>query len=141
MFGRPEWFGRRKYGGWGLSPKTWQGWAYILVMALPVYAFQALGLNGEGLFALTLAWIAIFILDIIDIMAKLKKDEREKQIESLAERNSAWAMVAVITAGIGYQVSQSIVNNAYSVDMFLFAALIAGALVKGATNAYLERRM
>jgi len=27
MIGNPEWFQRRKYGGWGIFPKTWQGWA------------------------------------------------------------------------------------------------------------------
>ena len=30
MFGKPDWF-RKKRFGWGLSPKTWQGWIYALV--------------------------------------------------------------------------------------------------------------
>lgn len=29
MFAKTEWFQKRKYGGWGLTPRTWQGWAYV----------------------------------------------------------------------------------------------------------------
>jgi hypothetical protein len=141
MFGKPEWFGRRKYSGWGLTPRTWQGWAYILVMVLPLMALPTLGLNGETIFAVTLAWVLLFCFDMLDIMLKLKKDEREKQIEALAERNSAWAMIAVIAAGVGYQVAQGIVKHTVTIDPFLISALLAGAAVKGVTNYYLERRM
>jgi len=28
MLGRPEWFTFR-VAGWGLAPRTWQGWVYI----------------------------------------------------------------------------------------------------------------
>lgn len=31
MIAQKEWFGRRKYTGWGVTPKTWQGWVYIAV--------------------------------------------------------------------------------------------------------------
>lgn len=30
VFGRPEWFDRLP-GGWGLRPRTWQGWAYLSI--------------------------------------------------------------------------------------------------------------
>jgi len=30
MFGKPNWF-RPKTFGWGLTPITWQGWAYTAV--------------------------------------------------------------------------------------------------------------
>ena len=141
MIGKPEWFQRRKYGGWGLTPKTWQGWLYILAIMAPLFALQLLGANGETIFSASLAWMLVFGMDMLDIMRKLKKDERETQIEAIAERNSAWAMVAVIAAGIGYQAASSIVNNAVKVDPILLIALIAGALVKAATNIHLERKM
>ena len=32
MFGKPEWFVKKKLG-WGLRPKTWQGWVYTLTWA------------------------------------------------------------------------------------------------------------
>lgn len=35
MIARADWFRRRKYGGWGVSPRTWQGWAYIVAILLP----------------------------------------------------------------------------------------------------------
>lgn len=141
MFGKQEWFKRRKYGGWGLAPKTWQGWLYTLLMITPVFALQALHADGETVFIISLAWILVFGIDLIDIMRKLKKDEREIQIEAIAERNSAWAMVAVITAGIGYQAASSIVKQGMEIDLFLIAALAAGMLVKAATNLHLEKSM
>jgi hypothetical protein len=141
MLGKPEWFQRRKYGGWGLCPKTWQGWAYILAVIAPMLVLQMLGANGETIFAASLAWMLVFGMDMLDIMRKLKKDERETQIEAIAERNSAWAMVAVIAMGVGYQAASSIVNNTMKVDPILLIVLIAGALVKAATNIHLERKM
>jgi hypothetical protein len=30
MLGKPEWFTYR-LAGWGLAPRTWQGWVYIAV--------------------------------------------------------------------------------------------------------------
>jgi len=141
MIGRPEWFQKRKYGGWGVTPKTWQGWAYMLFVVLPVYAMQYIGVSGGSMFIFTLAWIVVVILDLIDVMQKLKMDEREKQIEAIAERNSAWAMVAVLTLGIGYQVASSVVRQSVSVDPFLVTALMAGAIVKAASNIHLERKM
>jgi hypothetical protein len=142
MFGKPEWFTRRKYTGWGLTPKTWQGWAYILVFAAPLILIpEATFLPGDMKVAAMLAWALIGCLDILDIMAKLKKDEREVQIEAIAERNSAWAMVAAIVIGIGYQVSSSIASKTMAVDPFLLAVLMAGLFAKAATNWYLEQKM
>lgn len=141
MLGKPEWFQRRKYGGWGLTPKTWQGWAYTVVMFAPILLLQAFGASGETLFAVTLAWTLFVCFDVIDIMAKLKKDEREVHIEAIAERNSAWAMVAVVVIGLGYQTASSVVKNTLEVDPFLPAVILAGAVVKAATNWHLERRM
>ncbi|MDD5111097.1 MAG: hypothetical protein PHG85_00970 [Candidatus Altiarchaeota archaeon] len=141
MLGKPEWFQRRKYGGWGLTPKTWQGWLYILVIIAPLFVLQMLGANGETIFAANLAWILVFGTDMLDIMRKLKKDERETQIEAMAERNSAWAMVAIIAIGVGYQAASSAASQTLQVDPFLIAALIAGALVKAASNIHLERKM
>jgi hypothetical protein len=141
MIGRPEWFERRKYGGWGLTPKTWQGWIYILVMLMPLIVGMAAGFDGQTIFVLSGIWLLVFGLDVLDIMARLKKDERETHIEAIAERNSSWAMVAVLTIGIGYQVATGVVSGAMSIDPFLLAALLAGAIAKSITNYRLERRM
>lgn len=141
MFGRPEWFGRRKYGGWGLTPTTWMGWVYIAVMVAPLFIINSSGLDGGKVFWLTSAWMTIFLLDVFDIILKLKKDERETHIEAVSERNAAWAMVAVIIIGIFYQIYTSISSGNIMYDPFLFAALIIGALVKSISNFILERKM
>jgi hypothetical protein len=142
MFGKPEWFTRRKYSGWGLTPKTWQGWAYILVIAAPIIAIPSASFLDGGLkVAAMLAWSLIACIDLLDIMTKIKKDEREKHIEALAERNSAWAMVGIIAVGVGYQVSASAVSHTMAVDPFLIGALLAGAFAKGISNWHLEHKM
>ena len=52
MIGKPSWFQRRKYGGWGLFPRVWQGWAYLVVavglfLLAPAAAFIVFGLGGR----------------------------------------------------------------------------------------------
>ena len=34
MIGKSEWFNLRKYGGWGINPKTWQGYIYALLITI-----------------------------------------------------------------------------------------------------------
>jgi hypothetical protein len=35
MIGNPEWFTYRIFG-WGVAPKTWQGWVYVAVVAAAI---------------------------------------------------------------------------------------------------------
>ena len=35
MIAKPEWFNQRKYSGWGVTPRSWQGWAYTLAIIVP----------------------------------------------------------------------------------------------------------
>lgn len=141
MIGKPEWFARRKYGGWGLYPKTWQGFVYLIAVLLPLIVFQFLKIDSTTTMVITITWIGIFAIDMIYIMAKLKKDEMEKKIEALAERNAAWAMVAVIAAGIGYQLARGLmIGKPFQIDYFLIATLFAGLIAKALTNFYLERK-
>ena len=79
MIGKAEWFERRKYGGWGLSIKTWQGGVYIAAILIPFMIFQALPYWSEKTrLIVTGIWIIFLSLDVIDIIILLKKDEREK---------------------------------------------------------------
>ena len=141
MIGKPEWFSRRKYTGWGFNPVTWQGWAYICLIALPPFAFNTL-YNGpaEIRIGAMVVWAVIFIVDAIDIMAKLKKDEREEAHEAIAERNAAWVMVLVLAIGIAYQAASSIASGTLLVDPFILAAIALALIAKGATNIYLDRK-
>ena len=141
MIAKTDWFQRRKYGGWGISPKTWQGWAYIAGILLPFIIFQALPYwQEETRIAVTALWAAFLLIDVTPVMINLKKDEREHKIEALAERNAAWFMSVALTIGIVYQVITSALNQQVAVDWFMVAALLGGAIVKSISNIRLERQ-
>jgi hypothetical protein len=141
MIGKPEWFARRKYGGWGLTPATWQGWVYIAAMILPLMVFQALPYwSAEVRFAVTGVWVIVLAVDVLDIMMRLKMDEREKAHEAIAERNAAWYMVIVLAAGLGYDLVVNALQQEVYVNPFIAAALFGAVLVKAATNIYLDKK-
>lgn len=140
MIGNPKWFQRRKYSGWGLTPATWQGWAYILVIILPVVIMNQIQVGKNIQTFLLFSWIGIFCIDIIDIMIHLKKDEREQMHEALAERNASWTMIAILAFGVAYQSAQSIIDKSSAIDPFLIVVLIGGMIGKAATNWYLRNK-
>jgi hypothetical protein len=99
MIGKPEWFERRKYGGWGVRPKTWQGYLYLVIIFIPFIIFQALPYwDAETRTVVTIGWLVFLLLDVTHIMMSLKRDERELKIEALSERNAAWVMVLILAA-------------------------------------------
>jgi hypothetical protein len=141
MIGKPEWFKRRKYGGWGISPQTWQGVVYIILILAPFVIFQALPFwDIKTRIYITAGWIAFLLLDVGHIMIYLKRDERESKIESLSERNAAWIMMIIIVLGILYQIVSSALQKNIEVDWFLVAALFLGLIVKTLSNIIYERR-
>ena len=141
MLGRPEWFKRRKYSGWGVTPKTWQGWLYTAAILIPFLIFQSLPQwSNEVRTYVTLGWVAFLILDIGHIMITLNKDERDNKIEALSERNAAWVMVLIIAVGILYQAISSGLKNDFRVDLFLVAALFGGMIAKSLSNIIIQRR-
>ncbi|MFA6888554.1 MAG: hypothetical protein WC254_03585 [Candidatus Woesearchaeota archaeon] len=141
MIGKSNWFQRRKYGGWGISPKTWQGWVYVAVIILPFIIFQALPFwNVSTRMYITLGWLIFLLLDVSHIMVTLKRDEREYKIEAISERNAAWVMVMVIVAGVLYETILSALDNSFTVDIFLIVALFAGMIAKTISNVIYEKR-
>ena len=141
MIGKAEWFERRKYGGWGLHPKTWQAYVYIGVFMASLLAFHLAAdwddmTRGLG----TIVWVSVLGFDTLHIMAHIRKDERDVKIEALAERNAAWAMLAVITAGVVVQLIYNALQEQLYVDPFLVAALVAGLMAKGVSNYIYERK-
>jgi TctA family transporter len=141
MLGNPNWFTRRKYGGWGICPKTWQGWVYLAVILIPFAVFQSLPFwSTEVRMYVTIGWMTFLLLDVSHIMLTLKRDEREHKIEALAERNAAWAMIAILCIGVCYQVIASSLQQKPIVDPFLIGALVAGLVAKSVSNIVLERR-
>jgi len=143
MIGKSEWFGRRKYTGWGLTPKTWQAWAYLGIMVAPIIIIQpvqSLSVDLKMLF--TLIWVGIFAIDFVDIMIKVNKtsDEREKIHEAMADRNALWSILLVIVLGIAYQAAQSVITQGFKVDPVIIIALLVGTIAKAATNIYLDKK-
>lgn len=140
VFGKPEWFARRKYGGWGLVPKTREGWLYVAVIVLPFVFFQSLPfIDAQLRMYASFAWAAIVAFDVFDIMFSMKKDERETFHEAIAERNAAWVMVAAIGIGLAYQAVSSSQFGNPGVDPILVAVLFAGLAAKAYTNFRLSR--
>ena len=83
MFGKPNWF-RPKTLGWGLTPITWQGWAYAGVWsALLAVPFSLLMIRYQWMEGL--AWlgcgIGLLVYDVRSILtamnppAKKPKDD------------------------------------------------------------------
>lgn len=142
MIGKPEWFKRRKYGGWGIAPKTWQGWVYIAAVIVPFIIFNSLPFWSEKTrIIITLIWLAFLAIDVSHIMVKMKKDERERLHEAIAERNALWIMMGILVIGVGFQIARaSVLQDFSSVDWFLVAALFAGLIAKSITNVYLDRK-
>ncbi|MBU0757792.1 MAG: hypothetical protein KKF44_07000 [Nanoarchaeota archaeon] len=142
MIGNPKWFTRRKYGGWGLRPKTWQGWVYLIIMLGPFIIFQSLPFWDEELRTyVTIGWLAFMLLDVMHIMVLLKRDEREFKIEAVSERNAAWTMMLILVAGIMFQTIKSGMNKDLSnIDWFLVAALFGGMIAKTISNVILDKR-
>lgn len=138
MIGRPEWFGQRRYGGWGIVPKTWQGWIYIVVIVLPIIAVTKLTGDRNLQNNLSAIWMGCVLLDVIDIMVRIKRDERERQHEALAERNAAWAMVFLLGGAVVVQTLVSASNQSVQVDPWILIVLVGGAITKAATNLYLR---
>jgi hypothetical protein len=141
MIAQKKWFERRKYGGWGVSPKTWQGWVYIACILLPFMIFQALPFwTMQTRMIVTAAWLGFLFLDIVPVMIALPKDEREYKIEAIAERNAAWFMSLVLVIGVFYEIVKSSLAQELSVNIFLVFALFGGAIVKSISNYTLERK-
>jgi len=139
IIARPEWFGRRKYGGWGVSVKTWQGAAYLASVLLILLAVQFLPLSTMARIYVTAAWLVFLFLDMFDVMWKVRRDEREYIHEAVAERNAAWAMMPVLVVGIFIQLISSSLKGDPYVDPVPVIALAAGVIAKSVTNYRLER--
>lgn len=141
MIGKAEWFQRRKYGGWGLQPKTWQGWVYIACFILPLLIFHILPFWSTQLrLIVTGFWALLLIIDTLDIMRKLNLDERERFHEAIAERNALWGVLVVLVIGMGYDLITNGLNERIYVNPFIAAALIVAVIIKAVSNIYLDRK-
>ncbi len=141
MIGKPEWFKIRRFGGWGITPDSWQGWVYLAFIIFPFVLFQALPFWSEEVRGvITAVWMVFLLIDVTDIMIRLRKDEREKIEEAIAERNAAWAMVTVLVSFLLYRMLTAAVKNQVDVDWTAAAALGTGAIVKTWTHLRFRKK-
>ncbi len=141
MLGKPQWFQRRKYAGWGIYPKTYQGWLYLFVLIAGLILIQLIHWPGNNTAViLMLVWAGIFVIDTIDIMIRMPRDERDRIHEAMAERNALWVMIAVLVFGIAYRTAQNLVNGKIYIDPIIIIALFAGLAAKAVTNIYLDKK-
>lgn len=139
MIARQEWFTRRKYTGWGLSPKTWQGWVYVLGFVAIVMGIQAVALEDIWKTRITLVLVVWLLIDVFTAMASIKLDERERENEAIAERNASWTMVSTIAVMI---IGTIMLGQRMSVEyftMFMAMPLITGVVAKGLTHYLLNK--
>jgi len=140
MLGKAAWFTRRRYSGWGLAPKTWQGWVYILIATGLLALSQNLPVAGLTKSIILAILIFILLLDFLQIMASIKLDERDFKIEAIAERNAAWTMVAGLGATAAYISSTQNQELIALVMPFLIGILLLGFGVKLLSNIWLKNR-
>lgn len=141
MLGKPQWFQRRKYLGWGIYPKTYQGWVYVAVMVGLLAIIQVIPfINETTRWIITMIWAAIFVIDVIDITVRLPQDERDKVHEAIAERNAMWVMILVLLIGVAYRAAKSALYGQVYIDPVIIIALFAALAVKAITNIYLDHK-
>ena len=86
MIGKPEWFTYR-FAGWGLQPRTWQGWVYVAGFAagFVLISFLPVPEHVREWCIWILAGLAL--LDVLDLMIRMgaHHDERERFHQLIVE--------------------------------------------------------
>lgn len=145
MIGKPEWFKYRLFG-WGISPKTWQGYVYVAAVAAILGFSFAIGLNNAVMPWIVGVVFAIVMLDVMHIMMQLPKvsDERDNYHQLLIERNCSFAaIVALLGVAIfqTYQNRSSLGANALPFDLSIMVVLGAMLLTKIISSIYVWKKM
>lgn len=141
MLGKPQWFQRRKYAGWGIYPKTYQGWLYLFILVAGLVLIQLINWPGNNTAVILMSiWAGVFVIDTIDIMIRMPRDERDLMHEAIAERNALWVMIIALVIGIAYRTAQNIVRGEIYIDPVIIIALFAGLAAKAVTNLYLDKK-
>ena len=141
MIGNTQWFARRKWGGWGLFPVTWQGFAYIGVFVALMLGTNYLPFSSQTNLVILGMIGVVLVLDTIDMMVHMKKDERDRIHEAFAERNALWAILLVLSIGLAYEAARSaVLSGVPSIDPVIIIALVAGIIAKAGTNYYLDHK-
>jgi len=129
MIGNSKWFNVRKYTGWGLTPNCWQGWVYLIAFILPVVILSSLNLDQNIKNVCIVVIIGILLIDILHMMTQIKKDERERLHEAIADRNALWVLLFGLIAW-------AFINQI--TDPIFIAILLGATAVRAITQFYLR---
>ena len=129
MIGNPKWFYIRKYTGWGLTPSCWQGWLYVIMFIIPIAIIDSISFDSHFKSVFIGAWTVLLLIDVFHMMTQIKKDERERLHEAIADRNALWFMIFVLI--IYAFIKQSL-------DPVFLVALLGAAAIKALTQIYLK---
>ncbi|MBU1854813.1 MAG: hypothetical protein KKF89_03765 [Nanoarchaeota archaeon] len=141
MIGKPEWFTYRILG-WGLRPKTKEGWLYILVAVLIALGISVLPIS-ETMKTITLfIFVGLILVDVLHIMTLIGKhhDEREKIHQLIIERNCSFAAIVTIVVIVIYQSIKNI-GQEIPFDISLMVVLGAMLLAKIGSTIYTKLKM
>jgi hypothetical protein len=141
MIGKPEWFTYKLFG-WGIRPKTWQGWLYILAWIILVIITGILPLNEISKGTIITVLIVIIMIDSLHVLSKLNKyhDERQRSHQATGDRNACYAAIASILIIAIYQtLGFNIVFQDVPFDSSIIIVLIVMALAKGITTIILNK--
>ncbi len=130
MIGRTEWFTYR-VAGWGVTPRTWQGWVYVLGAIGLFVGLGSLPLpeHTKNIMLGTLG--GVFFLDLIIIWSQLGKvhDERDRQHQIIIERNCSLAAVLGLVGAMFYQTYQHAASTGQGLPFDPLLLVVAGIMV------------
>jgi len=147
MIGKAHWFKHRTFG-WGVAPKTWQGWVYVAIAAFLLAGTLSMGINDSTKMWIFAIIMVIFVVDVLVIMTQLPKvtDERENFHQLVIERNCSFAAIVALLAiaiyqtykNTGFLASQ---NGALPFDYSLLIVLGAMLVTKIVSTLYVKAKM
>jgi hypothetical protein len=144
MIGKPEWFTYRIFG-WGVRPRTWQGWAYLAAITAIVGLIEFVPIANTiriwcfGILA------GIVMLDVIHIMTRLDKehDEREKLQQLIIERNCSFAAVVAMIAIAAFQAfkNRHLAKIGLPIDLSILIVIGVMAITKIVSTWHVRRKL
>jgi hypothetical protein len=147
MIGKAHWFKYRTFG-WGVAPKTWQGWVYVAVAALILALTLAIGVADSTKMWIFAIVMAIFIVDVMVIMTQLPKvtDERENYHQLVIERNCSFAAIVALLGVAIYQTYKNTgflqaQNGSIPFDISIVIVLVAMLATKIVSTLYVKMKM
>jgi hypothetical protein len=134
-FIKPEWFKRRKYSGWGLTPISWQGWLSLVLLVLPIVFLLSKINEGAHLVGISLVLFLIyfvaFMIFIFGLMSRIKTDERNRAHEAIADRNALWVLIIIISVGLVLEGTMpELVHSLAQVNPFIVGGMLSAWIVK-----------